>query len=334
MKIAVDVMGGDHAPGAAVQGAVDAVRADDAVQVVLVGDATQIKPLLAPGSHLQRIDIIDAREVITMEDAPVAAVKHKRNSSMVRMIQLVEQQVAVAGISAGNTGALMTAGLLTLGRMEGIERPALTAILPVLEGWGMLMLDVGANLSPKASQLVQYGVMGSLYCEEVYGITAPRVALLNVGEEAGKGPPLFREAYEGLQGTSLNFVGNVESRELLQGKVDVVVCDGFSGNIALKLSEGLARDIMRQFRQVLMRNRTTQLAAWFLKPGLLELRAKLDYQEYGGAPLLGLDQPIYKCHGASEARAFQIAVKMAHQFSVLGTQARIRERVIGEESNG
>lgn len=332
MRIAVDVMGGDHAPAAAVRGAVDAVRAEDGVEVVLVGDSTQIKPLLAPGPHLPRIDIVDAREVITMDDAPVAAVKHKRNSSMVRMIQLVEQKEAAAGISAGNTGALMTAGLLTLGRMKGIERPALTAILPVLDGWGMLMLDVGANLSPKASQLVQYGVMGSLYCQEVYKIANPRVALLNVGEEAGKGPPLLREAHEGLQAAPLNFVGNVESRELLQGKADVVVCDGFSGNIALKLSEGLARDIMRQFRQVLMRNRRTKLAAWFLKAGLLDLRTKLDYQEYGGAPLLGLDQPIYKCHGASEARAFQIAVKMAHQFSILGTQSRIRERVLGEEN--
>lgn len=334
MKIAVDVMGGDHAPSAAVQGAVDAVRADGALEVMLVGDTAKIEPLLSPGSHLQRIDIIDAKEVITMEDAPVTAFKHKRNSSMVRMIQLVERHEARAGISAGNTGALMTAGLLTLGRMAGIERPALTAILPVLEGWGMLMLDVGANLSPKPVQLVQYGLMGSVYCEEAYGVTNPRVALLNVGEEAGKGPRLLREAYEGLKSAPLNFIGNVEARELLQGKADVVVCDGFSGNIALKLSEGLARDIMRQFRQVLMHSTTTKLAAWFLKSGLLALRTKLDYQEYGGAPLLGLDQPIYKCHGASEPRAFQIAIKMAHQFSVSETQARIRERVSGEEQNG
>ncbi len=334
MKIAVDVMGGDHAPDAAIKGAMDAVRADSAVEVILVGDSKKIKPQVSSGSHLQRLDIVDAPEIITMEDAPVAAVKHKRHSSMVRMIQLVHEQVAEAGISAGNTGALMTAGLLTLGRMEGIERPALTAILPVLEGWGMLLLDVGANLSPKASQLVQYGIMGSVYCQEVYGIAAPRVGLLNVGEEAGKGPPLLRQAYEGLQSAPLNFIGNVESRELLQGAADVVVSDGFSGNIALKLSEGLARDIMRQFRDVLMRNRTTKLAAWFLKSGLMELRTKLDYQEYGGAPLLGLDQPIYKCHGASEARAFQIAIQMAHQFSVLGTQSRIRDRVIREENNG
>ncbi|MHB1610201.1 MAG: phosphate acyltransferase PlsX, partial [Sulfobacillus sp.] len=151
----------------------------------------------------------------------------------------------------------------------------------------------------------------------------------NVGEEAGKGPPLIREAHQWLKASSLNFIGNLEARELLQGKADVVVCDGFSGNIALKLTEGLARDIMQQFREILLRNWMTRMAALMLKSGLYELKTLLDYQEYGGAPLLGLDQPIYKCHGASEDKAFRIAIGMAHQFSVSGTQNRIRERVVG-----
>ncbi len=332
MKIAVDAMGGDHAPDAPVKGAVVAIQEQQSLEVILVGEPAAIHRVLTPLP--ERITVFPSSQVITMDDRPVAAVKAKRDSSMVHMIKLVAGGEAVAGISAGNTGALMTAGLLSLGRMPGIERPALTAILPVLQGWGVMLLDVGANLDPKPSQLVQYALMGSVYCQEVFGMARPRIALLNVGEEAGKGPPLIREAHQWLKSTSLNFVGNLEARELLQGKADVVVCDGFSGNIALKLTEGVARDIMSQLRRVMLRNWTTKLAALFLKSGLNDLRTLLDYQEYGGAPLLGLDQPIYKCHGASEAKAFRIAITMAHQFGVSGSQQRIKERVVGEETNG
>ncbi|MCL5972765.1 MAG: phosphate acyltransferase PlsX [Firmicutes bacterium] len=332
MKIAVDAMGGDHAPDAPVKGALAAIQEQPSLDVILVGEPAAIHRVFNPLP--ERVTVFPASQVITMEDRPVAAVKTKRDSSMVHMIKLVAGGEAVAGISAGNTGALMTAGLLSLGRMPGIERPALSAILPVLQGWGVMLLDVGANLDPKPSQLVQYALMGSVYCEEVFGMARPRVALLNVGEEAGKGPPLIREAYQWLKSTSLNFIGNLEARELLQGKADVVICDGFSGNIALKLTEGVARDIMSQLRRVMLRNWTTKLATLFLKSGLNELRTLLDYQEYGGAPLLGLDQPIYKCHGASETKAFRIAITMAHQFAVSGSQQRIKERVVGEETNG
>ncbi|AUW94524.1 MAG: phosphate acyltransferase PlsX [Sulfobacillus thermosulfidooxidans] len=333
MKIAVDAMGGDNAPLAPVQGALSALEEIGDLEIVLVGDVDRIKPLLRDKPRQTRLILHHAPDVIGMGEAPVQAVRRKPDSSMVQAIKLVKQQEAMAVISAGNTGALMTAGLFIIGRMPGIERPALSALLPVMKGWGVLLLDVGANLDPKPSQLVQYGVMGAYYCQEVYGIPNPRVGLLNVGEEPRKGTPLARETYERLRQSDLNFVGNIESRELLQGRADVVVSDGFSGNIALKLTEGLARDLMGEFKKVLLANFKTKIAAWMLKDGLMALKRRMDYEEYGGAPLLGLDQIVYKVHGASQQRAFHTAITLAYSYCHKHTQDRIRERVREEEAN-
>lgn len=333
MKIAVDAMGGDNAPLAPVQGALRALEEISDLEIILVGDHERIKSLLHDKPRQTRLSIHHAPDVIGMGEAPVQAVRRKPDSSMVQAIKLVKSGDAMAVISAGNTGALMTAGLFILGRMPGIERPALSALMPVMKGWGVLLLDVGANLDPKASQLVQYGVMGAYYCQEVYGIANPRVGLLNVGEEPRKGTPLARETYERLKLTDLNFVGNIESRELLQGRADVVVSDGFSGNIALKLTEGLARDLMGEFKKVLLANFKSKIAAWLLKDGLMDLKRRLDYEEYGGAPLLGLDQIVYKVHGASRDGAFYSATKLAYNYCQKHTQDRIRERVRKEEAN-
>lgn len=332
MRIALDAMGGDNAPRATVQGALQAVHANADVDVVLVGDTVAIERELGAERRHERIHIHAAGEVIEMGEAPVQAVRRKPDSSLVQAMQLVKSGEADAVISAGNTGALMAAGLFLLGRMPGVERPALTAILPSVANWGVLLLDVGANLDPKPNHLHQYALMGSYYCEEVYGVTRPRVGLLNVGEEAGKGPPLVKETYDLLKDSSLNFVGNVEARELFQGKADVVVCDGFSGNVALKLTEGLARDLFGQFREVLMENFQTKLAAMLLKKGLYALKRRLDYQEYGGAPLLGLDHIVYKCHGASEAKAFENAVMVAASYTKNRSHSSIRDRLNKEES--
>ncbi len=333
MKIAIDAMGGDNAPFAPVRGALSALDEIADLEIVLVGDHEKIKAVLQNTPRHTRVHIHHAAEVIGMGEAPVQAVRRKTDSSMVQAMKLVKAQDAAAVISAGNTGALMTAGLFILGRMPGIERPALSALLPVMKGWGVLLLDVGANLDPKASQLVQYGVMAAYYCQEVYGIKSPRVGLLNVGEEPRKGTPLARETYERLKASDLNFVGNIESRELLQGHADIVVSDGFSGNIALKLTEGVARDLMAQVKTILMANAKTKFAAWLLKDGLLGLKQRMDYQEYGGAPLLGLDQIVYKVHGASQDRAFYSAIKLAYNYCHKHTQDRIRERVRQEEVN-
>ncbi|WP_020374705.1 phosphate acyltransferase PlsX [Sulfobacillus thermosulfidooxidans] len=333
MKIAVDAMGGDNAPSAPVNGALQAIEKIADLEIILVGDHDRIMPLIQDSPRHTRLHIHHAPDVIGMGEAPVQAVRRKPDSSMVQAMKLVKTGKAAAVISAGNTGALMTAGLFILGRMTGIERPALSALLPVMNGWGLLLLDVGANLDPKPSQLVQYGIMGAYYCQEVYGIDNPRVGLLNVGEEPRKGTPLIRETYERLQKSGLNFVGNIESRELMQGRADIVVSDGFSGNIALKLTEGLARDLMGEFKKLLMKNFKTKMAAYLLKDGLMDLKRRMDYQEYGGAPLLGLDQIVYKVHGASQEKAFYSAIQVAYNYCQKNTQTRLRERVREEEAH-
>ncbi len=333
MKIAVDAMGGDHAPSAPILGALQAVENIEDLEIVLVGDHDEITSIWKDRPRHTRVHIHHAPEVIGMGEAPVQAVRRKPDSSMVQAMRLAQSGKADAVISAGNTGALMTAGLFVVGRMSGIERPALSALLPVMRGWGLLLLDVGANLDPKASQLVQYGIMGAYYCQEVYGIDNPRVGLLNVGEEPRKGTPLVRETYERLEKSGLNFVGNIEARELLQGHADVVVTDGFSGNIALKLTEGVARDLMGELKGLLTQNFATKLAAYFLKDGLMALKRRMDYQEYGGAPLLGLEQIVYKVHGASQSKAFNSAIRLAYNYCHKNTQNRLRERVREEETH-
>ncbi|MBX5466241.1 MAG: phosphate acyltransferase PlsX [Firmicutes bacterium] len=333
MRIAVDAMGGDLAPEAPVQGAIAAVERDPEVEVLLVGPPDRIGALLGPWSAHPRIGVRPADEAIGMNEPPVAAVRRKPNSSMVQAVRAVKEGQAAAAISAGNTGALMAAGLLWIGRIQGVERPALTAILPSMVQWGVLVLDVGANMDPKPIHLVQYAVMGALYCEEALNLAQPRVGLLNVGEEAGKGPPAIQEVHRRLSESGLRFVGNVEARELLQGKADVVVCEGFVGNVVLKLTEGLARDFLGEIRAIASRTVWTRWAGWVLRPGLRRMFERLDYQAYGGAPLLGLDGIVYKCHGSSEARAFAAAITVAHNFARKAAYERIRAR-LGQAQEG
>jgi len=329
MNIAVDAMGGDHAPDAPIGGALEAISRRPDLEVWLVGNREQLVADWWERIQAEpRIRWVDASEVIETAEAPVQAVRQKRDSSLVKTIRLVDEGKAVAAISAGNTGALMAAGLFILGRLPGIERPALSAILPTFHSWGVLMLDVGANLDPTAQQLYQYGVMGSLYCQEVYGISSPRVALVNVGVEPEKGPQVVRQAYAKLESDpDIHFIGNLEPRELMQGHADVAIMDGFSGNITLKAIEGVARDIFREVRQELTRGWQAKLGALLLKSGLTRLKGRFDYQDQGGAPLLGLNQLVYKCHGSSEARAFARTIEMAADYAAKDTHERIRQRI-------
>lgn len=328
MRIAVDAMGGDLAPDAAVKGARAAVEHREDVSVLLVGDRDQLTADAMAWLKHPRLAWVQANDIIETAEAPVQAVRQKNESSLVKAIRLVKQNEADAAISAGNTGALMAAGLFVLGRMRGIERPALTAILPSFNHWGVLMLDVGANLEPRAHQLYQYGVMGAIYCREIYGIDQPKVALLNVGVEEEKGPPVVREAYQFLKADpAIHFVGNLEPRELLQGHADVVVSDGFSGNVALKVLEGAARDIFREVKGALTSSVRAKLGAFLVKDGLAGLRRRWDYQETGGAPLLGLNQIVYKCHGSSDHRAFERTIMTADSYCRRESQDRIRERI-------
>ncbi len=328
MRIAVDAMGGDLAPSAAVCGARAAVEQERELTVVLVGDRKALDAELSSMIAHPGIEWVQADDIIETAEAPVQAVRQKAGSSLVKTIRLVKNNDADAAISAGNTGALMAAGLFVLGRMRGIERPALTAILPALHGWGVLMLDVGANLDPRPHQLYQYGVMGSIYCREVYGIDRPRVALLNVGVEEEKGPAVIREAHQLLKADRmLNFMGNLEPRELLQGQADVVVTEGFAGNVALKAIEGAARDIFREVKRALLGGVRQKMGALLVKDGFQALARRWDYQETGGAPLLGLNQIVYKCHGASDPRAFQRTILTAFEYCRRDSQSRIQERI-------
>ncbi|GAA0612545.1 phosphate acyltransferase PlsX [Virgibacillus siamensis] len=308
MRIAIDAMGGDHAPDEIVSGALDAVSRINDLNITLVGNEKKIKPLLTAKKN---ITIIHADEIITSEDEPVRAVRRKKNSSLVLAATEVKEGRADACISAGNTGALMSAGLFVVGRIPGIDRPALSPTLPTVDGKGFLLLDVGANVDAKAHHLVQYAIMGSIYSEKVRSVAKPKVGLLNVGTEDGKGNDLTKKAFTQLQAAPINFIGNVEARDILSGVADVVVTDGFSGNIALKTIEGTAMTMFSMLKETFMSSMKTKLAAGMVKRDLSGLKNKLDYSEYGGAGLFGLAAPVIKAHGSSNSRAIFNAIKQA-----------------------
>ncbi|WP_047984915.1 phosphate acyltransferase PlsX [Ornithinibacillus californiensis] len=334
MRIAIDAMGGDHAPKEIVLGAMDAVKEFQELHITLVGDQEQIKQHL---TNSERITIIHADEVITSEDEPVRAVRRKKNSSMVMMADEVKEGRADACISAGNTGALMSAGLFVVGRIPGIDRPALSPTLPTVDGKGFLMLDVGANVDAKPNHLLQYAIMGSVYAEKVRSINNPRIGLLNVGTEDGKGNELTKNAFDLMKKAPINFVGNVEARDLLQGVADVVVTDGFSGNIALKTVEGTASALFSMIKDTFMSSLKTKLAAGMIKSDLKGLKDKLDYSEYGGAALFGLAAPVIKAHGSSNRRAIYSAIKQTCHMVEHRVTETIKETVesmqTGEEEN-
>lgn len=333
MKIVIDAMGGDHAPQSVVEGAMLAIESLDQIEeITLVGDQDKIKPFL---TNETKISIIHTTEVISADDEPVRAVRRKKDASLVLMAKEVKEGRADACLSAGNTGALMSAGLFQVGRIKGIERPALSPTLPTIDEKGFVFLDVGANVDAKPKQLLQYGIMGSIYSEKVRGIKNPKVGLLNVGTEAGKGNELTRQAYDLLSEAPLNFIGNVEARDLFEGVADVVVTDGYSGNVALKTIEGTAQLMFSLLKETFMASLKTKLAASVLKKDLKQLKNKLDYSEYGGAGLFGLAAPVIKAHGSSNGRAIYNAIKQASHMVENEVTAVIEETVKEmSETNG
>lgn len=306
MKIAIDAMGGDHAPKEAVLGALQAVKEYEDLTILLVGNENEISKYITP--H-ERIEILHTEEEILATDEPVRAVRRKKQASMVLAAQAVADGQADACISAGNTGALMAAGLFVVGRIKGIERPALAPTLPTLNGDGFVLLDVGANAEARPEHLVQFAIMGSVYAEKVRGLKQPRVGLLNIGTEEKKGTDLTKSTYSLLQEAPINFVGNVESRDLLNGVADVVVTDGFTGNMVLKTVEGTALNMFKMIKEAMMSNLKSKLAAAVLKPELMKIKSKMDYSEYGGAGLFGLKAPVIKAHGSSDSNAFFNAIR-------------------------
>ncbi|WP_214791522.1 MULTISPECIES: phosphate acyltransferase PlsX [unclassified Exiguobacterium] len=310
MKLAIDAMGGDHAPKAIVEGVKQFADAfpNESMELFLVGDEVK---LASYGLTDPRIKIVPASEVITGDDEPVRAVRRKKDSSLVVAAKLVKDGEADALVSAGNTGALMAASLFVIGRIPGIERPALSPTFPTYTGSGVVILDVGANPDSKAEHLVDYAIMGSLYAEHVRGVKRPRVALLNIGTEAGKGNALTKEAYPLLEQAPVHFVGNVEAREAMSGDVDVIVTEGFAGNILLKGVEGSSSMLMKMMKEQFTSDLVSKLAALVLKPKLKRLKQTLDYREHGGAGLFGINAPVIKAHGSSDALAIMSALKQA-----------------------
>lgn len=327
VKIAIDVMGGDRAPQAPVEAAVLAARERSDVQLVLLGDEPRIRAVVT-GPWPDNISIVQAHSVIDGTDEPVRAVRRKRDSSLVMAAQMVRDGEAQVMLSAGNTGALVAAGLLVVGRLAGIERPALAPVLPTFQGTGVLLLDAGATVDATAENLVQFAQMGSIYSRFVLNVDKPRVGLLNIGTEESKGNALVKQCYPLLQTSGVHFVGNVEARDLLDGECDVVVCDGFVGNVVLKTVEGVGLGIFGALRQTLTGKWSTRLAAGVLRPSLRKFRDRFDYAEYGGAPFLGVAGGCIKAHGSSNARAWYTALQQAIRFAEQDMLQRMKTALV------
>ena len=312
MKIALDAMGGDTAPEPTVAGAIRAARELPA-EVVLVGQRDAIEQQLRRyPKRPANLSIVHAPEVIGMEEPPVASIRKKRESSINVGVGLLKDKQVDAFVSAGNTGAVVSATTLLVGLLPGIERPGIAILLPGVKG-DTLLIDVGANIDPRPLHLVQYALMGEAYVRCVIGKARPTVGLLNVGEEEGKGTEFSKETYGMLEGSGLNFVGNVEGRDIFSGEFDVIVCDGFAGNVALKTAESLAQAINKLLKRSLMMSPITRLGAWLARDAFVQLRKEIDYAEHGGAPLLGVDGVSIIAHGASSAKAIKNAIRVGYE---------------------
>ena len=334
MKIAVDAMGGDFAPEQIVFGAVRAAKQFDC-EIVLVGDEPQIRKVLEREKGWEKLPITihHTTQVVEMGEHPADAVRQKKDSSVVVAMRLVHEGQCDAVISAGSTGAAVAAAQLVLKRIRGIKRPTIATPIPTPKG-ATLLLDSGANVDSKPLHLVQSAVMGSIYSELVFGHKQPRVGLLNIGEEDTKGCELVKETYQRLKTVSLlNFVGNAEGRDIPKGTVDVVVCDGFVGNVVLKFGEGLAKTIIRLIKdEIKSAGIFTKIGALMIKPALKRLGKRLDVSEYGGAPLLGVNGCCIISHGSSNAKAICNAIRVANDFAKSNVLEVIKETIIKDEA--
>ena len=310
MRIAVDAMGGDHGPAPILEGALQAVR-ESGVEVILVGDESTLREQL---SRLRisdpRLTVRHASQVVEMHESPAQMARKKRDSSIWVATELVKTREADAIVSAGNTGASMVASFFLLGVIKGVERPAIATSLPTLTGTA-IMLDVGANVDCEAAHLMQFALMGNEYGKYLFGKTNPRIGLLSIGEEDSKGNEVTKEAFALLKASPINFIGNVEGRDVYSGAADVIVCDGFIGNVALKISEGVADTIKKLLMKEIAGSRLGRLAYLFLAGPLMRLRRRIDYAEFGGAPLLGVNGVCMICHGRSSAKAIKNAIARA-----------------------
>jgi glycerol-3-phosphate acyltransferase PlsX len=327
IRIALDAMGGDNAPDEIVKGALLAAAEYPAVEILLVGREEVLREKLA-GAAVPRIEIVDAREVVDMTDNALAPLRRKRNSSVRVAANLVAGGKANVMVSAGHTGAAMTSAYKVLGTIEGVSRPALATILPsATENGHVLILDVGANVDSKVSNLREFAVMGHFYAQMILGVESPRVGLLSIGEEEGKGNELTKETFRVLKETGLNFMGNAEGRDVFNGNADVIVCDGFIGNVVLKASESLGELVGKWLRAEVTRTPGRKVGALILKGAFDDIKKRMDYDEYGGAPLLGVNGGCIICHGRSNAKAIKNAIRVARDFAANQIDAKIREKI-------
>lgn len=327
--IAVDAMGGDNAPVEIIKGCVEAVKFDLDIKLVLVGIENQVKSELEKYDFdNSRIEIVNATEVIATDEVPTTAIKKKKDSSMVVGLKLVKDGKAQALVSAGNTGALLTGSTLIIGRIKGIERPALGTMLPTETGTSLL-LDSGANVDSKASYLAQYAKMGSVYMENVMGIANPKIGLINIGAEKEKGNALTKEAYEILEKNSdtINFYGNIEAREISEGLVDVLVCDAFVGNVILKYSEGFSKFLLKLVKKELLASFISKIGTVLASGAFKRLKKYIDYSKIGGAPFLGLNSLVVKAHGNSDYRAIKGAINQCSIFIKADIVEKIKAKI-------
>ncbi len=330
VKVAVDAMGGDNAPGEIVKGAVDAVCAEKKIKVFLVGKEEQVKAELSKYTYPQeQVEVVNATEVIAMAEPPVAAIRGKKDSSIVKGLYMVREGKCDAFVSAGSTGAVLAGGQVIVGRSKGVERPPLAPLIPTEKG-ASLLIDCGANVDAKPSQLVQFAKMGSIYMENVMGIKNPKVGIVNIGAEEEKGNALVKETFPMLKACSdINFIGSIEARDIPAGAADVVVCEAFVGNVVLKLYEGVGSTLIKKVKGGMMVNLRSKIGALLVKPALKQTLKAFDLEQYGGAPLLGLKGLVVKTHGSSKAVEIKNTILQCVTFKEQDINGKIQKVISG-----
>lgn len=327
MRIALDAMGGDLAPEMPVAGAIEAITEYD-VEVILVGDRERLKECLKNNRYPHhKISVFHASQVVQMDESPVVAMRKKIDSSIRKAVELVKKKEADACVSAGHSGVMMATSFLLLGKLPNVDRPAIATVMPSLTGF-FVLLDAGANVDCKPKNLLQFSYMGNAYFSAIFGEPSPKIALLSIGEEDTKGNEQTLEAFKLLKNTNLNFIGNIEGKDVFTSAADVVVCDGFVGNIVLKVSEGIVETMMKMLKREIAGISTGKIGYLMIKPALRQFKKRTDYSEYGGAPLLGINGISIVCHGRSTARALKNAIRVAIEMSRQKVHEKIADSLI------
>lgn len=334
MKIVIDGMGGDNAPKSNVEGVVNAIK-EYGVDLIITGDKDILeKEFSKYDFDRNKLEIVHTTEIIENEDKPVKAIRSKKDSSMVVALRLVKEGKADAIVSAGSTGALLAGGLFIVGRIKGIDRPCLCPAIPNVNQGMTIIADGGANADCKPRNLVDFAAMSNIYAKKVLCINNPKIGLANIGSEEGKGNDLVKKAYEELKNIDINFIGNVEARDVINDCTDIIVCDGFTGNILLKSTEGVAMSVMKLIKETLLSSTKGKIGAMLIKDDLKKLKSYMDYSEYGGAPLLGVNGGVIKAHGSSNSTAIKNAINQGIKFAKGNVVEDIKEFIkIMEESN-